>query len=109
MKRVLYSIIFIFLFIACQKTSDKITAIEIGKNITDTFPSKAFWYPITNYANKVPVAYISTKGNTIVNEPKVQSVIQIQIGDTIVFRSNIGIEYRGSTSFRLFDQKSYGF
>lgn len=34
--------------------------------------------------------------------------MQIQVGDTIVFKSNIGIEYRGSTSFRLFDQKSYG-
>jgi hypothetical protein len=75
--------------------------------LADTFPKKAFWSPITNYTNKVPTAFISTKGNTIVNEPKVQSIIQIQIGDTIVFRSNIGIEYRGSTSFRLFDQKSW--
>ena len=75
MKRILYSIILIFPFIACQKTSDKIIAIEIGKNITDTFPSKAFWYPITNYANKVPVAYISTKGNTIVNESEAAQAI----------------------------------
>ena len=109
MKKIYFSLITAILFIACQKTSDKIPELEIGKNITDTFPAKAFWYPITNFSNKVPVAYISTKGNTIVNEPKVQSVIQIQIGDTIVFKSNIGIEYRGSTSFRLFDQKSYGF
>ncbi len=109
MKRIFFYFITGIVFIACQKTSDKIAVLEIGKNIKDTFPAKAFWYPITNFSNKVPVAYISTKGNTIVNEPKVQSVIQIQIGDTIVFRSNIGIEYRGSTSFRLFDQKSYGF
>jgi hypothetical protein len=109
MKRIFFCFITGIIFIACQKTSDKVAILEIGKNIKDTFPAKAFWYPITNFSNKVPVAYISTKGNTIVNEPKVQSVIQIQIGDTIVFRSNIGIEYRGSTSFRLFDQKSYGF
>ena len=109
MKRIFFCFITVIIFISCQKTSDKIAVLEIGKNIKDTFPAKAFWYPITNFSNKVPVAYISTKGNTIVNEPKVQSVIQIQIGDTIVFRSNIGIEYRGSTSFRLFDQKSYGF
>ena len=74
----------------------------------DTFPKNAFWSPVTNFQYRVPTVYISTKGNTIVNEPKVQSIMQIQLGDTIVFRSNIGIEYRGSTSFRLFDQKSYG-
>ena len=92
MKKLIYSLFIMFLFIACQKTSEKMTEFEIGKNLTDTFPAKAFWYPITNFSNKVPVAYINTKGNTIVNEPKVQSVIQIQIGDTIVFKSNIGIE-----------------
>ncbi len=109
MQKILYSIFVTIFFISCQKTSEKINPLVIGENLTDTFPSKAFWYPVNNFTNKVPVAYISTKGNTIVNEPKVQSIIQIQIGDTIVFRSNIGIEYRGSTSFRLFEQKSYGF
>ena len=105
-------ILFITAFVAllsCQKKVVIIDDIPSVNQLVDTFPKKAFWYPITNYTNKIPTAYISTKGNTIVNEPKVQSILQIQIGDTIVFRSNIGIEYRGSTSFRLFDQKSYGF
>lgn len=102
-------IIVISLFqIACKKVELSVALPISGSKIIDTFPKNAFWATVSNYSNKVPNVYISTKGNTIVNEPKVQSIIQIQFGDTIVFRSNIGIEYRGSTSFRLFDQKSYG-
>ena len=102
-------IIVISLFqIACKKVELSVALPISGSKIIDTFPKNAFWATVSNYSNKVPNVYISTKGNTIVNEPKVQSIIQIQLGDTIVFRSNIGIEYRGSTSFRLFDQKSYG-
>jgi hypothetical protein len=105
-------ILFITAFVALVSCQKKVTIIidePSANQRLDTFPKQAFWHPIINYTNKVPTAYISTKGNTIANEPKVQSIIQIQIGDTIVFRSNIGLEYRGSTSFRLFDQKSYGF
>lgn len=94
--------------LACKKVELSVALPISGSKIIDTFPKNAFWSPVTSFVNKVPNVYINTKGNTIVNEPKVQSVIQIQLGDTIVFRSNIGIEYRGSTSFRLFDQKSYG-
>jgi hypothetical protein len=107
-RRILFITAFVAL-LSCQKKVAMIVEAPTINQLADTFPKKAFWSPITNYTNKVPTAFISTKGNTIVNEPKVQSIIQIQIGDTIVFRSNIGIEYRGSTSFRLFDQKSYGF
>jgi hypothetical protein len=107
-RRILFITAFVAL-LSCQKKAAIIVEAPTINQLVDTFPKKAFWSPIANYINKVPTAYISTKGNTIVNEPKVQSIIQIQIGDTIVFRSNIGIEYRGSTSFRLFDQKSYGF
>jgi hypothetical protein len=99
---------FIIASIACIK-NDIAAQVNISNASTDSFPQNAFWYPINNFTNKVPAVYINTKGNTIVNDPKVQAIIQIQIGDTIVFKSNIGIEYRGSTSFRLFDQKSYGF
>ena len=94
---------------SCQK-KEKILIINppIVNKTVDTFPKNAFWYSVVSFNNKVPIIFINTKGNTIVNEPKVSSIMQIQIGDTIVFKSNIGIEYRGSTSFRLFDQKSYG-
>lgn len=94
---------------SCQK-KEKILIINppIVNKTVDTFPKNAFWYSVISFNNKVPIIFINTKGNTIVNEPKVSSIMQIQVGDTIVFKSNIGIEYRGSTSFRLFDQKSYG-
>lgn len=59
-------------------------------------------------ADQIPAIYINTMNNTIVNEPKVTSKLEVRLGDTVVFSSYIGIEYRGSTSFRLFDQKSYG-
>jgi hypothetical protein len=107
MKNLLFIAIIVCLF-SCQKKETTFVPPKLEYTPIDTFPKKAFWSPVTNFANKVPNVYISTKGNTIVNEPKVQSIMQIQLGDTIVFRSNIGIEYRGSTSFRLFDQKSYG-
>ncbi len=95
--------------LSCQK-KEKILIINppIVNKTVDTFPKNAFWYSVVSFNNKVPIIFINTKGNTIVNEPKVSSIMQIQVGDTIVFKSNIGIEYRGSTSFRLFDQKSYG-
>jgi hypothetical protein len=103
------SIIVISVFqLACKKVELAVVLPKQEYKPIDTFPKNAFWSPVTSFVNKVPNVYINTKGNTIVNEPKVQSIIQIQLGDTIVFRSNIGIEYRGSTSFRLFDQKSYG-
>lgn len=107
MKNLLLIVIVLSLF-ACQKKETTYIPPKLEYKPIDTFPKNAFWSPVTNFQNKVPTVFISTKGNTIVNEPKVQSIMQIQLGDTIVFRSNIGIEYRGSTSFRLFDQKSYG-
>lgn len=107
MKNLLLIVIVLSLF-ACQKKEMTFIPPPLEYKPIDTFPKNAFWSPVTNFQNRVPTVYISTKGNTIVNEPKVQSIMQIQLGDTIVFRSNIGIEYRGSTSFRLFDQKSYG-
>jgi hypothetical protein len=107
MKNLFLFVIVLCLF-SCQKKEMTFVPPKLEYKPIDTFPKNAFWSPVTNFTNKVPNVYISTKGNIIVNEPKVQSIIQIQLGDTIVFRSNIGIEYRGSTSFRLFDQKSFG-
>ena len=111
MTKLIRFVVFVFIIIlaSCQKKEILLVELPTPTNSVDTFPKNAFWKSVSSYTNKVPTIYISTKGNTIVNEPKVQSIIQIQLGDTIVFRSNIGIEYRGSTSFRLFDQKSYGF
>lgn len=54
--------------------------------------------------------YLEVTTNTdIENEPKVPGQLQIYEQGEEVFASTIGIEYRGSTSFRLSDKKSYGF
>ena len=42
------------------------------------------------------------------NEPKITGLMHIYIEESLVFSSTIGIEYRGSTSYRLSDKKSYG-
>ncbi|MCK4747069.1 MAG: CotH kinase family protein, partial [Bacteroidales bacterium] len=51
---------------------------------------------------------IDTKGVLILNEPKVPAEMNIYIRKAKVQTANIGIEYRGSTSFRLSDKKSFG-
>ena len=42
------------------------------------------------------------------NEPKIPGLMHIYIEESLVFSSTIGIQYRGSTSYRLYDKKSYG-
>ena len=49
-----------------------------------------------------------TTNEPIENEPKVPGVLSIFEGQELTFTHPIGIEYRGSTSFRLSDKKSYG-
>jgi len=53
--------------------------------------------------------YFKIKVDEIIqNEPKVPAVLQLFENRLKTFESTIGIEYRGSTSFRLSDKKSYG-
>ncbi|MEM6316101.1 MAG: CotH kinase family protein [Bacteroidota bacterium] len=56
----------------------------------------------------IPYIIIDTKGTAIENEPKVPAEMTIYIEKQEVQKANIGIEFRGSTSFRLSDKKSYG-
>ena len=46
-----------------------------------------------------------TTNEPIENEPKVPGVLSIFEGQELTFSHPIGIEYRGSTSFRLSDKK----
>jgi len=64
-------------------------------------------FPTINSDENIAI-YIETLNNQIVNEPKVTSKLEVRQNDSVLFSSYIGIEYRGSTSYRLFDQKSYG-
>lgn len=55
----------------------------------------------------LPYIRISTDVS-IENEPKVAGDMAVFENQSLSFSSPIGIEYRGSTSFRLSDKKSYG-
>lgn len=63
-----------------------------------------------NRANlkSLPLISINTKGNTIVDEPKVSADMQIFEGDSLIESHQIGIEIRGSSS-QIFEKKSFGF
>jgi hypothetical protein len=75
----------------CKKTpldDDSIFDVSIGSSV-------------------LPYIQVSTE-EPIQNEPKIPAVMNIYLEDTNVFSSTIGIEYRGSTSYRLSDKKSFG-
>jgi CotH kinase protein len=55
------------------------------------------------------IPYIKIVANTtILNEPKVAGEMTVFIKKEKVLSTNIGIEYRGSTSYRSSDKKSFG-
>lgn len=58
--------------------------------------------------SEIPYIVISTGSETIQNEPKVPATMKVYIESTEVLSGNIGIEYRGSTSLRLSDKRSFG-
>ena len=58
--------------------------------------------------SQVPVIRINTLGAEIQNEPKIPAEMTIYVGDEEIASANIGIEYRGSTSFRISEKKSFG-
>lgn len=57
--------------------------------------------------SRIPYIQIITTSQ-ILNEPKVSAEMKIYIEKKNVLKTQIGIEYRGSTSFRISDKKSYG-
>jgi len=57
--------------------------------------------------SKIPYVIITTS-DSIKNEPKIPATLRIFENHAEVQTVNIGIEYRGSTSFRISDKKSYG-
>jgi hypothetical protein len=58
--------------------------------------------------SEIPYIHIRTNGVAIENEPKVPAEMRIFVNKQEVQFANIGIEYRGSTSFRISDKKSFG-
>lgn len=58
--------------------------------------------------DELPQININTRGNTIVDEPKIDATMTIIENDIETFNGNIGIEIRGSSS-QLFPKKAFGF
>nr|HMP32425.1 CotH kinase family protein [Saprospiraceae bacterium] len=56
----------------------------------------------------IPYLVIDTKNTAINYEPKSAAVLEIHEKGTEIKKYNIGIEYRGKTSFRISDKKPYG-
>ena len=55
------------------------------------------------------IPYIVIKTSAVIqNQKKVSGELSIYVEKKLVQTNFIGIEYRGSTSFRLSDKKSYG-
>ena len=52
---------------------------------------------------------INTSGESINNNNKIPASFELIKNGNTIESASIGIEYRGSTSYRLFEKKSYGF
>jgi len=100
--RTAYLFIFsILLLIGC----DKDTPIAVPQ--TPTTPTQGpFAVDIGN--SEIPYITIDTKGQDIQNEPKIAADLTIFVNKEEVQQQSIGIEFRGSTSYRLSDKKSFG-
>ncbi len=58
--------------------------------------------------DRLPQININTRGNTLVDEPKIDASMTITENNIETFNGNIGIEIRGSSS-QMFPKKAYGF
>ena len=103
MTRLLHSLLvgFLFFVIACNKP-------EPEPNPDNQEEEEEVSFNIEIGDSKIPYVIIDTKGLQIQNEPKVPASMKIYVEKQLVQEQSIGIEYRGSTSFRISDKKSYG-
>ena len=98
--KVLLSVLAIILMNSCQE--DPGTVPGSGD------PDKDPLFAVETGNSRIPYVVIETQGIGILNEPKVSAEMIIYQQKAEIQRVQIGIEYRGSTSFRISDKKSYG-
>lgn len=94
----LMTLLFVLLFFACKSDS--------GVTPTNSGSDGPFAVEIGD--SDIPYIVIDTKGRAIENEPKVPADMTIFVNKVEMQKATIGIEFRGSTSFRISDKKSYG-
>ncbi len=95
MRILFFMILSCILLLACNKEPGDPEPIGMGE-------------PQIDRGNSVlPYVVIETAGLAIKNEPKIDATMSIYDGDRLIQNNYIGIEYRGSTSFRLSEKWSY--
>lgn len=106
MRRLLLFFMGFFFLVSCSK--------DVLENPGDSNPNTDNGNTDNNGSNDVaPFSgalpfFRVTSDISIQNEPKVAGDLKVFINQENTFSTPIGVEYRGSTSFRLTDKKSYG-
>ncbi|MEM6522370.1 MAG: CotH kinase family protein [Bacteroidota bacterium] len=77
-------------------------------NTTPAGDDEDFEFAVEIGDSTIPYIVINTRDEAIQNEPKIIADLDIYEEKQKVQSTTIGIEFRGSTSFRLSDKKSYG-
>ncbi|MFK7979629.1 MAG: CotH kinase family protein [Saprospiraceae bacterium] len=90
--------LFLLFFIACKSDS----------GVTPGMSGDDGPFAVAIGDSDIPYIVIDTKGQGIENEPKIPAEMTIFVNKTELQKVAIGIEFRGSTSFRLTNKKSYG-
>jgi hypothetical protein len=89
-----------FFFVSCQEA-----AIEIPLPKGDDGQV----FAIDTEESELPYLVIDTKGKEILYEPGVPATMKLYQNKKLVQTQPIDLEYRGKTSFRLSDKKSFNF
>lgn len=97
--RLNYLVGFVILIVSCQKS------IEIENFTSKGDDGQVF--AIETGTSDIPYLVIDTKGNEILYEPKTAASLKIYQKKKLVQQQSITLKYRGKTSFRLSDKKSY--
>lgn len=99
LKHILLPLLFSILLIGCKD--------DLEDNVDNNNPDEGeFLVDIGD--SEIPYITVDTRGVSIENEPKIIADMTIYEKKVATNVSTIGIEYRGSTSFRLSDKKSFG-
>ncbi|MEQ8711876.1 MAG: CotH kinase family protein [Cyclobacteriaceae bacterium] len=96
----------LLLLISCGDDSDNGGTTDPTTDPTN--PTDPVTFAVDIGDSEIPYIVINTGGQAIENEPKIPATMKVYVQSAEILSGNIGIEYRGSTSFRISDKKSFG-
>jgi hypothetical protein len=100
----IFLFVFLLIFVNCSK-DETLDPEETKPLVSEEIKPLVSAVEIGN--SELPYIKINTP-SAIQNEPKVAGEMEIYINKKRVFINPIGIEFRGSTSYRISDKKSFG-